>query len=123
MKQLLEAGGAVNRGDEYGISPLHIAVRRNCARHTRLLLHWGAYPDVANYWGFKPLHYIAGDQDEYTFDEYRARDRYPNSRETNFYNPNFENPNLAKENLRNANYYISVSWQVWQKEYLKAGWD
>lgn len=78
MKLLLKAGCNKNRGDHYGILPLHIAVRRNSVRHTRLLLQWGANPDLANYWGFKPLHYIAGDQEEITVSENRAFEREVN---------------------------------------------
>ncbi|KAK1842650.1 ankyrin repeat protein [Colletotrichum chrysophilum] len=78
MKLLLKAGSDVNRGDHFGILPLHIAVRRNSVSHTRLLLQWGANPNLANYWGFKPLHYIAGDQEEITVSENRAFEREVN---------------------------------------------
>lgn len=98
MEHLLKAGCDVNRGDQYGILPLHIAVRRNSARDTRLLLQWGANSDLANHWGFKPLHYIAGDREVFTVAENRAFEREGNiwaSSMVTF--------------LHNADYQISVS--------------
>ncbi|KAF3804294.1 hypothetical protein GCG54_00000645 [Colletotrichum gloeosporioides] len=111
MKQLLEAGSDVDRGDEYGILPLHIAVLRSCARHTRLLLHWSANPAIANYWGFKPLHYIVGDSEILaSIDEYRANDRYSNSRKGNIFSQSSGNRNVSTANFPHGNYSIYEGW-------------
>lgn len=74
MKCLLEPHCNVNQGNELGVSPLHLAVQRTYVTETSLLLDWGANPDIATDWGFRPLHYITG-QDLFDLDKYRARGR------------------------------------------------
>ncbi|KAF0329520.1 ankyrin repeat protein [Colletotrichum asianum] len=99
MKLLLKAGCDVNRGDQFGILPLHIAVRRSSVRHTRLLLQWGANPDLANYWGFKPMRYIAGDQESFNVAKNRIFER-----EGNFWTSQVLTLSFK------ADYHISEAW-------------
>ena len=62
VKELLDAGAAVNKGDLHGRTPLHFAARGRLKRFPKLLLDKGADPNIkaaAGVRGVAPLHEAA----------------------------------------------------------------
>ena len=55
MKQLVEAGGDVNRQDHLGETSLHIAAKHGCDKNVEYLLNHGANPNITDNKGFTAL--------------------------------------------------------------------